>query len=97
MLSRSGNPELSDCGDIKRTQVLPMDVVRFNNLACADHNMSRAFCEDSGWGDGEATVVCRNEMYSKYGFGGKQVANYMYIYKYSNSANKLIIHVYTLF
>ena len=67
-----------------------MDVVRFNNLACTD--MSKIFCEDSGWGDEEATVVCR-EMYSKYGFGGKQVANY----KYSNSAKLSKQTVDTLF
>lgn len=62
-----------------RTQLIPVDVeyrvVLFNNLECDEYRQSKPFCEGSGWGDEEASVVCRNRNNSKHGFGGKQVAN----------------------
>ena len=67
-------------GECKRTQALPLTVneraihvVRFSNQPCTadfDHNQSSVFCGYSGWGDEEATVVCRNKLYSRYGIGG---------------------------
>lgn len=63
-----------------RTQALPLTVegttvhaVRFNNRACNSnftYVQSHPFCGGSGWGDEEATVVCRSLMWSQYGIGG---------------------------
>ena len=48
-------------------------VVRFNNQPCdiIDYNQSWIFCGGSGWGDEEATVVCRNKEGSLFGLGGE--------------------------
>ena len=48
-------------------------LVRFNSQPCdvINHGLSYPFCENSGWGDEEASVVCRSETYSTYGIGGE--------------------------
>ena len=38
--------------------------IRYDSTPCNGLTPSRAFCEDSGWGDEEATVVCREQGYS---------------------------------
>lgn len=48
--------------------------MRFNDQPCNEHfnySESHTFCENSGWGDEAASVVCRSELYSRYGIGGK--------------------------
>ncbi|CAI8040768.1 hypothetical protein GBAR_LOCUS22670 [Geodia barretti] len=64
-------------GHCRHTQTFPLvpdgHVVRFNSRECDtdfDHLQSHVFCEDSGWGDEEATVVCRDQLHSHYGIGG---------------------------
>ena len=32
-----------------------------------------SFCEDSGWGDEEANVVCQSKKKTTYGLGGKPI------------------------
>ena len=49
------------CGAIQQPGVCDTDF---------DHLQSHVFCEDSGWGDEEATVVCRDQLHSHYGIGG---------------------------
>ena len=73
-------PATTGHGHCRHTQTFPLvsgglegHVVRFNGYECdADFNhlQSHIFCEDSGWGDEEATVVCRDQLYSLYGIGG---------------------------
>ncbi|CAI8034438.1 hypothetical protein GBAR_LOCUS19387, partial [Geodia barretti] len=73
-------PERKDTagdGHCRHTQTFPLvpdgHVVRFNSRECDtdfDHLQSHVFCEDSGWGDEEATVVCRDQLHSHYGIGG---------------------------
>jgi hypothetical protein len=36
---------------------------------CEDHTDSPIFCEDSGWGDEEANVVCKSKINTTYGLG----------------------------
>ena len=52
-----------------------MELVRYFNQSCADfdtdYNQSHPFCGNSGWGDEEASVVCRSERNTRYGIGGK--------------------------
>ena len=62
----------------KRTNFLPLDesnlyLVRFFNQSCAvfDYKQSHPFCGNSGWGDEEASVVCRSERNMRYGIGRK--------------------------
>ena len=67
----------------KRTQFLPFTntdrevyVVSFNSQPCGpsfDYNQSLPFCENSGWGDKEASVACWNESKMRYGIGSKSV------------------------
>ena len=47
-------------------------IVTFNNQSCIE---SYLFCENSGWGDEEASVVCRSERNSTYGIGGKYLTS----------------------
>ena len=44
--------------------------VRYDESPCTGPDMSRYFCEESGWGDKEATVVCREQGFM-YGIGSK--------------------------
>ena len=55
-------------------------VVRFNNQPCdiIDESQSWIFCGGSGWGDEEATVVCRNKEESLFGLGGEFTTSYNY-------------------
>ena len=59
-----------------RVQLLPVSneyVVRFNSQPCDvafDYKQSPPFCENSGWGDEEASVACRMKN-SMYGIGSK--------------------------
>ena len=46
-------------------------LVTFNNQSCDEDGLSHPFCENSGWGDEEASVVCRSEKNSTYGIGGE--------------------------
>ena len=48
-----------------------MYLVTFNNQPCDQMPQSHPFCGNSGWGDEEASVVCRNERNSRYGIGGE--------------------------
>jgi hypothetical protein len=67
-------------GHCQHTQALPLTiggrlihVVRFNHRPCDeefDHLESHPFCGGSGWGDEEASVVCRSELHSQFGIGG---------------------------
>ena len=45
-------------------------LVRYNKWPCNPNWPWAAFCEDSGWGDEEATVVCREQGFL-YGTGGE--------------------------
>ena len=57
-----------------------MNFVRFNNQPCTDNitcDQSHPFCENSGWGDEEASVVCRSKRNMRYGIGGKSVDRYV--------------------
>ena len=63
-------------GDCDRVSTLPTNisereyVVRLSQN-CEDHATdSPIFCEDSGWGDEEANVVCKSKMNTTYGLGG---------------------------
>ena len=68
----------NDC-NFQRVQLFPLPgtnytLVRFNNQRCGDNvdfNQSFIFCEGSGWGNNEASVVCRHELHSNYGFASK--------------------------
>ena len=69
----------------QRTQVYELDaggkgnsvyLVEFNNQPCSEsfeYNNNHPFCENSGWGDEEASVVCRSERISTYGIGGTYI------------------------
>ena len=46
------------------------------SLNCENHTESPIFCEDSGWGDEEATVVCKSKINTNYGLGGKPCSGY---------------------
>ena len=45
--------------------------VRFSKSECGNYTEDPLFCEDSGWGDEEANVVCKSEKNTAYGLGGK--------------------------
>ena len=50
--------------------------MRFGNQLCQEHYDEIAvICEGSGWGDEEANVVCRSEMNTAYGLGGKAITH----------------------
>ena len=57
-----------------------MQTVRYNNRPC-DQDFSplqsHPFCGGSGWGDEEASVVCRSETNSKYGIGGEPMSPFI--------------------
>ena len=62
-------------------------VVRFGNQSCLEHyDKTAVICEGSGWGDEEANVVCRSEMNTAYGLGGKAITH---IHKHTRT------HTYT--
>lgn len=46
--------------------------VRYDATPCDGHDTSRYICEDSGWGDEEATVVCREQGFM-YGLGSEYI------------------------
>ena len=57
-------------------------LVRFNNQPCDTIDYSQSFlpfCENSGWGDEEASVVCRSERNTRYGTGRKSIEIYIFV------------------
>ena len=71
-------------------------IVRYNGQAC-DENFnesqnSHPFCEDSGWGDEEAAVVCRIESNTLYGIGSKSLP-----VTYNVQAKEMLIISLTLY
>lgn len=55
-----------------------MWLVSYNEKPCDRNSPWYVICEDSGWGDEEATVVCRERGYLN-GIGGKTLSC-MYVY-----------------
>ena len=50
--------------------------MKFVNQSCPEHyDEAAVICEGSGWGDEEATVVCRSEMNTVYGLAGKAITH----------------------
>ena len=45
-------------------------IVSYDERPCDPHHTTLYFCENSGWGNEEATVVCREQGYL-YGIGSK--------------------------
>ena len=45
-------------------------LVGYNEFPCKENHFFSSFCENSGWGNEEATVMCRELGYS-YGVGSK--------------------------
>ena len=43
--------------------------IRYDSTPCDGRTPPRRFCEDSGWGDEEATVVCREQLGYSFGSG----------------------------
>ncbi|CAI8047096.1 Neurotrypsin, partial [Geodia barretti] len=63
-------------GDCDRVSTLPTNILSEREYVvrlsqnCEDHTTdSPIFCEDSGWGDEEANVVCKSKMNTTYGLG----------------------------
>ena len=70
----SGNAD--SCVRLLDTGLTDVYVVRFGNQSCPEHYYEAAvICGGSGWGDEEATVVCRSEMNTAYGLGGKAITH----------------------
>ena len=75
MITNAGSTDGCSNG---RVTTLPTDlhenqyVVRYNSQPCGamNYTQSPVICGNSGWGDEEATVVCRSEKSSGYGLGG---------------------------
>ena len=58
--------------------------VRYVNQSCPEHyNEVAVICEGSGWGDEEANVVCRSEMNTAYGLGGKAITQSHTLHKHT--------------
>jgi hypothetical protein len=60
--------------DCDRVSTLPTNISEWEYVVrlsqnCEDHTDSPIFCEDSGWGDEEANVVCKSKINTTYGLG----------------------------
>ena len=78
-------------------------MVRFGNQSCPEHyDETAVICEGSGWGDEEANVVCRSEMNTAYGLGGKAITHMhkhtrtpTYIHTHTNTHTLTNTHMHT--
>ena len=70
----AGNSD--SCVQLLDSGLTDVYVVRYVDQSCPEHYDEIAvICEDSGWGDEEANVVCKSEMNTAYGLGSKAITH----------------------